>query len=581
MLYKRILRNTGAVLAGYLILTLVTSIVMRDLSLRHTVFFLVDSMLFVGGAHLYADRRRYYIDLSALLLVFCSVFMIRWLTPTYIQLWEIANYFSFSFALSNLVLIAAALFKRRWLSCSVTAILLGGTFLPIVILWGYYFSEYSWLNVEGVMAILQTNPSEAWSYVHDRTGFGGYLACLLYVGFVMAGAWQAKGLMLKPGKTAAWIGVLFFVVLNIVLLRRTSDNFVMSIYEESKAYTAHYTEFKKAKEQRAQGLSTALNVEKTDEKGIYVLVIGESQNRKHMSAYGYDKDTTPWLSSMKDDSRLLLFDHAYSCHVQTVPVLSYALTAKNQYNDMELEQAVSIVDMARAAGYETVWLSNQVRYSAWDTPISVIAETADYHEWINSHVGETLDTDYYDGELLERLKNVPKSDKMLIVLHLMGNHISYQSRYPETFNQFHGDGKISEYDNSMLYNDYVMKQLLSQVTAMPNFKGLVYFADHSEAVDENMSHNPGTFVFDMADIPFYMYFSDAYIQEHGDRFEQLSKERQSCFTDDLIFNALMGIMGIHEPQLYEPQNDLTSKSYDSELNRFVTLYGKRHISEDQ
>lgn len=42
MLYKRILRNTGAVLAGYLILTLVTSIVMRDLSLRHTVFFLVD-----------------------------------------------------------------------------------------------------------------------------------------------------------------------------------------------------------------------------------------------------------------------------------------------------------------------------------------------------------------------------------------------------------------------------------------------------------------------------------------------------------------------------------------------------------
>ena len=76
-------------------------------------------------------------------------------------------------------------------------------------------------------------------------------------------------------------------------------------------------------------------------------------------------------------------------------------------------------------------------------------------------------------------------------------------------------------------------------------------------------------------------FSDAYIQEHGDRFEQLSKERQSCFTDDLIFNALMGIMGIHEPQLYEPQNDLTSKSYDSDLNRFVTLYGKRHISEDQ
>ena len=126
------------------------------------------------------------------------------------------------------------------------------------------------------------------------------------------------------------------------------------------------------------------------------------------------------LTLTKDDSRFLLFDQAYSCHVQTVPVLSYALTAKNQYNDMELEQAVSIVDMAKAAGYETVWLSNQVHYGAWDTPISVIGETADYHEWINSHVGQTLDTDYYDGELLEHLKDIPKSDKMLIVLHLMG-----------------------------------------------------------------------------------------------------------------------------------------------------------------
>ena len=571
----------GVVFAGYLVLTVVTSLIMRGISPRHTLFFLVDSLLFVGGAHLYADRRRYYVDLGALLLGLCSVFMIRYLTPTNIQLWEVANYFSFCFAVSNLILVVLSLFRKQWFSCSVALVLLGGVSLPVMILWGYYFSEYSWLNVEGVMAILQTNSSEAWSYVHDRTGIGGYLACLVYIGFVMAGAWQAKGLRLKQGKAAVWIGVAFFVVLNIVLLRRTSDNFVMSIYEESKVYTARYTEFKNAKERREAGLGTGLDIEKTDEKGIYVLVIGESQNRKHMSAYGYDKDTTPWLTSMKDDSRFLLFDQAYSCHVQTVPVLSYALTAKNQYNDMELEQAVSIVDMAKAAGYETVWLSNQVHYGAWDTPISVIGETADYHEWINSHVGQTLDTDYYDGELLEHLKDIPKSDKMLIVLHLMGDHISYHSRYPETFNQFHGNGKISEYDNSILYNDHVMKELLSQVTAMPDFKGLIYFADHSEAVDEHMSHNPGTFVFDMADIPLYMYFSDAYIQEHRDRFEQLKEERQSCFTDDLIFNALMGIMGIREPQLYEPQNDLTSKSYDRELSRFVTLYGKRHISEDQ
>ena len=119
---KGILRNMGVVFAGYLVLTVVTSLIMRDISPRHTLFFLVDSMLFVGGTHLYADRRRYCVDLSALLLVFCSVFMIRYLTPTNIQLWEVANYFSFCFALSNLVLAVVSLFKRKWLSRSVAMI---------------------------------------------------------------------------------------------------------------------------------------------------------------------------------------------------------------------------------------------------------------------------------------------------------------------------------------------------------------------------------------------------------------------------------------------------------------------------
>ena len=66
----------------------------------------------------------------------------------------------------------------------------------------------------------------------------------------------------------------------------------------------------------------------------------------------------------KENKNFLLFDHAFSCHTHTVPVLTYALTAKNQYNNQLLENAVSIIEMAQSAGYKTVWLSNQVRYGA-------------------------------------------------------------------------------------------------------------------------------------------------------------------------------------------------------------------------
>ena len=84
-----------------------------------------------------------------------------------------------------------------------------------------------------------------------------------------------------------------------------------------------------------------------------------------MSVYGYPRPTTPWLSSRRNDPRFLFFDDAYSCYVQTVPALSYALTAKNQYNDMTLADAPSLIEAAKAAGFHTVWISNQVRFSAW------------------------------------------------------------------------------------------------------------------------------------------------------------------------------------------------------------------------
>ena len=59
--------------------------------------------------------------------------------------------------------------------------------------------------------------------------------------------------------------------------------------------------------------------------GVYVLVIGESQSKGHMSAYGYHRPTTPCFNQSKTSMALLLFDNAYSCHSHTVPVLSLML----------------------------------------------------------------------------------------------------------------------------------------------------------------------------------------------------------------------------------------------------------------
>ena len=574
------LKTLLSVFGIFIVLTAVTTIAMHDFSPRHTLFLLADAILLTAGAKLMQEAKSYYRVMAAAMAVLCSVFVIRYVTPTAVKVWDVNIYFSFCLALVNIVLLISAILPRPVLQKLFLVLAGAALFAPILLCWGYYATELSWLNVDAIMAVLQTNSAEALEYVKDRTGGYSVLLSLLFAACLALWVRFASRITAAKHSWKRIAGIVFFLVLNAVLVFRTGDNFVTSIFRETTDYQKNYNEYARQKEIRKQNLSHIMLQNNTGRKGIYFLVIGESQNTLRMSAYGYKLKTTPWLDSMKNNPNLLLFQHAYACQVQTVPALSYALTAKNQYNSIKLEQAVSLIDVAKAAGYQTVWLSNQVRFGGWGTPVTVIAEEADQKIWINSHQGNTLDTEYYDGELINRLQDIKRSDKMLIVVHLMGNHISYHSRYPAEFDKFKDEGKRSEYDNSILYNDYVMQQLIDKVSQWPEFQGLLYFSDHGESVEQERGHNPDRFVFEMAYIPMYMYFSPAYISANEKTFRVLQASQAQYFTNDLIFNTMLGIMDIRNEAFYEAENDLASPAYNGDVNRLKTLYGKRSIAED-
>lgn len=108
---------------------------------------------------------------------------------------------------------------------------------------------------------------------------------------------------------------------------------------------------------------------------------------------------------MRGNYNFILFNHAYTSRCQTVPALERALTEKNQYNNKEFNQSVTVIDIAKKAGYETYWFSNQGYISDADTPITMVAKTADHAEWLSED--KNLRGKYqYDGDLLNCLKKV-------------------------------------------------------------------------------------------------------------------------------------------------------------------------------
>lgn len=562
----------------YCILMLFACGISGDYTLRHSNGIILSAVGIALASRVYIERKVYFCQISLLFLLANSIFLIKLVLGNFIGLSSVKNYANFSIALLNLALLLPMLFEKHVIRSVLRFIFLAVILLPVFVILGYYSVTSTVFAPDTLLAIAQTNIQEAIEYAKDNFSCKTIFLIILTNAFVFFVAikntqkilWNKYNLFL----------VLFCITACLVGVYKYRDNIITDIPKQASKTLAQYKNFSKERTDRKDNMSKLLLSHKP-EAGVYVLVIGESQNRAHMQAYNYHRATTPWLDSMKNDKNMLLFTKAYSCHTHTVPTLLYALTAKNQYNNIAVKNAVSVLEVAEAAGFETVWLSNQVKYSAWDTPVTSIASEANQQKWINSTLGESTNTDYFDGKLIEELEKIKITDKMLIVMHLMGNHGSYEQRYPKAFEKYDGKNTIDKYDNSIIYNDYVMSQVYKRARKIPNFKGLVYCSDHADAIDKNLSHDAAQFDFDMTHIPLYIYLSDSYIQNNSAKYKSLKKQKNKLFTNDLLFNLMLGVLGINLNNIYEPNNDPTADTFDNNKERFKTLYGKKYICEEK
>lgn len=564
----------------YAALSAITYLLFQEFSFRHSIFLLVVAFLSISSSALFERKRMYLRSVGLFSIATWSLLLIRLLIDTATRIWDVDTYMTFCFAIVNFILLVVAAVKQPFLKQCIGLLGFLVIFISVLAVWGYFFIANSWISAAAGLAIVQTNFEEAVSYilnmlpVYTCIGVAFLVVCSYYVCRYSSNLSMGR---LSPGKIAA---VAFLCILNVVLLVRTHDNFLYNIYEETKNSLTFYESFNKSLAERKARIATDVKFASTGEKGIFVLVIGESENRDHMSAYGYHRKTTPWLEENISANDAFIFDRAYSCFPQTVQALTYALSEKNQYNDKKIEDSLSIIEAAKAAGYKTVWLSNQVRYGAWDNPVSVIGSGADQQIWINNHM-DSFDMDVYDGNLVDCLDEIEYAEKTLIVAHLMGSHLSYSDRCPKELSQFSGNDRyVDGYDDSVYYTDYVLNKFWEKLKDKPGFQAMLYFSDHGEAIDEDASHGVDNFMFSMVRIPLVIFVSENYRANNPDLVEALYAHRSDVFTNDLIYDAMLGIMSVRVDNGYEAENDISSSSYDADSSRFLTLYGERKIVDE-
>lgn len=278
------------------------------------------------------------------------------------------------------------------------------------------------------------------------------------------------------------------------------------------------------------------------EKSIVVLVIGESARSANFSLYGYEKETNPLLSKIKNV-------HTYSansCATYTTAGVKCMLEHKESNQLYEI-----LPNYLYRNDVEVIW-----RTTNWGEPTVAIENYSKAEALRKDCEGEGCN---YDEVLLSGLNkqiSESKKNKILIVLHTSTSHgPTYYKKYPQKFNKFKPicesvelgncsqEELINAYDNTILYTDYILSTLINQLKQLKEYNStMLYVSDHGESLGESNLYMHGIPVSiapkEQLEIPFIVWLSN------NSKKELKSNE---VLSQQNVFHSVLDFLAVKSP----------------------------------
>lgn len=324
-----------------------------------------------------------------------------------------------------------------------------------------------------------------------------------------------------------------------------------------------------------------------DAPQVVVMVLGESSRYDRWSLNGYQRETNPLLAQERNLVMLSDVITPVSATRLSVPVIISRKPAMQSLKDGFSEK--SFLSAFKEAGFKTYWLSNQVSFGKFDTPVSVFAREADEVEFLN--LGGFSDGASYDAQLLEPLRRAvhDPAQKVLVVLHTLGSHWNYAHRYPKEFDRWqpslHGIDKPdytngalkpqinNSYDSAILYTDWFLSNVIGVLKESGLTSSLLYVADHGQTLYDKSCkiafHGHNTqFEFH---VPAFVWYSDAYQERFPAKVDQLQRHRKARLSTENMFHSLLDMADVRYPGESLERSFVSSQF--KRHKRYVDSYG--------
>lgn len=330
-----------------------------------------------------------------------------------------------------------------------------------------------------------------------------------------------------------------------------------------------------------------------------VLIIGESYGKAHCQLYGYPQKDTPRQRRLERGGWLTKFNDVVSCWNLTSFVFKNVLSMhvvgeKGEWCDYPL-----FPELFRKAGYQVTFLTNQFLLAAGQAvydfsggfflndPVLSKAQF-DLRNTSLHRFDEGLLSDY-DNFLNEGKINLKGNN--LIIFHLIGQHVSYNTRYPKDRAKWHADDykelrpdiagdhyrrrMIAAYDNACLYNDSIVTQIVKRFEDKDAI--VVYMPDHGEEIFEPgrdiiCRNHSATVDWPLAhyefEVPFWIWCSRKYAHREPEVFKAIKDAKNRRFMTDALPHMMVWLAGISSKD-YNDKYNLLSPNYDESRPRVL------------
>ncbi len=323
-----------------------------------------------------------------------------------------------------------------------------------------------------------------------------------------------------------------------------------------------------------------------------VLVIGESYNKYHSQLYGYDMPTTPRQLALAEEGSLVPFTDVVAPWNLTSYVFKNVLSLHTVGDSGTWSDYPLFPEVFRRAGYHVTFITNQflpeAKEAVYDFSGGFFLNNPELSKAQFDTRNERLHE--FDEGVLKEYDQLRKEDSEhnLVILHLMGQHVMYKSRYPQKtrkhllapmYDRPDLTPKqkliVADYDNAVLYNDSIVAAVTQKFTDKDAV--VIYMPDHGEEIYNGKPYMYGRMhsanidyrlAREEFEIPFWIWGSPVYRENHPYGWKAIQAAKDRPMMTDCLAHLLLYLGGIYTRDYHEEYN-VISPDYDQERPRIL------------